>query len=224
MVQIVIVNKFGLLKVSGLKNPNRQELYKKAGFKKSEGFDHRTSWSVFLGKDKIEIELWAREDGKWGTENKYDFPPPVDTVLYYGNCLLLRRDPDTQDPVNLTLDIWGKTYDKLFGGFDDLAEEDPSSEDELATVDQRLKTRHGYLKDGFICDDGGMSPFDEEDEEGDDELGEGDDNIIIETTNPRNRSRLKPTLQSDSEEDDGENWIDGAELAPEKYSYSTEED
>ena len=224
MVQIVIVNKFGLLKGSGLKNPDRQELYKKAGFKRSDGFDHRMTWSLLLGEDKIEVELWSREDGKWGTENKYDFPPPVDTALYYGSCILLRRDPDTHDPVNLTLDIWGKVYDKLFGGFDDLAEEDPSSEDELAMVEDRLKTRHGYLKDGFICDDGARSPSDEEDEEGDDDLDEGDDNIIIETTNLRNRIRSKPVLQSDSEDEDGEDWIDGAELAPEKYSYSTEED
>ena len=54
----------------------------------------------------------------------------------------------------ILLDLWEKIYEKLFGGFEDLdatAEEDEMS-DELANV-QSMKTKTGYLKDGFIVDD-----------------------------------------------------------------------
>ena len=226
MVRIVLVNKHGLLKESGLKNTDRQELYKKAGFKHPDGFDERTRWALCIGSEKIEIELWAREDGKWGTENKYDFPPPVDTNLYYGTCILLRRSLDMGSPIDLDLATWGKAYDKLFGGFEDIDKEEDSSEDELANVPAALKTREGYLKDGFICEDGGRSATDEDDDDEDleEDFEEGDHNVIIETcVNPR-LDRLQSSLQqSDNDEDGQEGWVDGSELVPEMYAYSSDD-
>ena len=48
-----------------------------------------------------------------------------------------------------------KIYEKLFGGFEDLAAtaiEDENEEDELANVPKEKKTKQGYLKDGFVVD------------------------------------------------------------------------
>ena len=90
MVKVIVVNKFGQLKETSLKSSERSELYKKAGLKKSNGFDLRTSWSQTLSGTKVEVELWAKDEGKAGSENKYDFPP-VDTTLYFGSCVLLRE-------------------------------------------------------------------------------------------------------------------------------------
>ena len=48
--------------------------------------------------------------------------------------------------------LWNKIYEKLFGGFEDLAStaaEDEAEEDELANVPKELKTKQGYLKDGI---------------------------------------------------------------------------
>jgi hypothetical protein len=49
--------------------------------------------------------------------------------------------------------MWEKIYEKLFGGFEDLGDEDEYSEDELANVDPSLLTSHGYLKDDFVVSD-----------------------------------------------------------------------
>ena len=44
-----------------------------------------------------------------------------------------------------------KVYEKLFGGFEDLKSES-ESEDELDEVPDDMKTKDGYLKDGFVVD------------------------------------------------------------------------
>lgn len=67
---------------------------------------------------------------------------------------------------DLTVDVWEKTYDHLFGGFENLvntAEADENEEDELDAYPDEMKTKHGYLKDGFIVD----SDEDDDEDEGD---------------------------------------------------------
>ena len=223
MVKVLIVNKLGQLKESSFKSSERSELYKKAGFKKGDGFDHRTSWSQTLSGTKVEVELWARDEGKAGSENKYDFPPPVDTILYFGSCVLLRRDPDDQSPQDLTVDTWTRMYEKLFGGFEDLDDAEGSSEDELDGVPEALKTKEGYLKDGFICEDGDLAGTDSDEALEDDMSEDGEENIILD---PGYRSRQRQSATgSDSEGSEGE-WGDGydsSELVPETYAYSDEE-
>ena len=62
---------------------------------------------------------------------------------------------DDETVEDLTLDIWGRIYEKLFGGFEDLeatAKEDEEEEDELLEYPEDMKTKHGYLKDGFVVD------------------------------------------------------------------------
>ena len=53
-------------------------------------------------------------------------------------------------------DEWEKYYEHLFGGFEDLTQnalEDENEEDELENVPDEMKTKDGYLKDGFVVDD-----------------------------------------------------------------------
>ena len=112
-----------------------------------KSFKHRTTWRV--KKNSFPVELWARTDGRAGQENKYEFPPPVDETLFFGDCMLVSRAP-------FTIALWQKLYKQLFGGFDDLtkmADDDDAEIDELETVSEKKKTRDGYLKDGFIVED-----------------------------------------------------------------------
>ena len=53
----------------------------------------------------------------------------------------------------LTKEMWLKIYEHLFGGFEDIGEEDEFSEDELANVAPELLTADGYLKDDFVVSD-----------------------------------------------------------------------
>ena len=89
--------------------------------------------------------------GRANTENKYEFPPPIDNVLFFGSCVLISRD-DNNNPKDLTIEQWDKIYDELYGGFEDIGDED--SEEEEEEDDPNIpKTKSGYAKDDFVEDD-----------------------------------------------------------------------
>jgi len=162
MVNLVLVEKSGELVESKMKVFNLESLYKKCKFRKEDGFTRRTIWKLKIKGQPYRVALYARDFGKGGMENKYDLPPPVDNVLYFGVMALVRLDMENND---LTLDLdkatWLKIYEKLFGGFHNLADtaqEDMEEEDELDNVPADKKTKHGYLKTDFIVDDSHSSP------------------------------------------------------------------
>ncbi len=163
---IVIVSKTGTLSESIVdpKNETTLEeltllLSKKCGFRLSDGFSCYHTWryknkhkysfniSTSVGGDAtvpkyIYVDLWGKTDGRAGQENKYELPPPVDHLLMYGSIALVARI-DKQNAVNLTIHLWEKIYEKLFGGFEDLSAtivEDENEIDELESVPSHKKT------------------------------------------------------------------------------------
>ena len=186
---IIIIDKGGSLKTLTVKDYKVEELYKKCGFKKADGFELQVEWPVKLNGQKYLLQIYGKLDGKANMENKYDFPPPVDKKLYFGACAvvgLVRDDSNNVDYINLSIELWNKLYEKLFGGFDDLAltcNEDEDEEDELEDVPKHMKTKTGgYLKDGFVIDN---SDAEEEslyssDEPVESEEIDGDDDIALE--------------------------------------------
>jgi len=183
---IVIVEKSGDLKSTTIKDFKEEELFKKCGFKKGEDFVKQHDWSVRTGGKKYVISVYGKTDGRANSENKYDFPPPIDSTLFFGSCAVVAKD-ETDSYTDLSLELWNKIYEKLFGGFEDLAAtaaEDENEEDELANVPKEMKTKDGYLKDGFVVsDEDEEEPVDEteteeeeeEEEEDDEQLDEGDE-------------------------------------------------
>lgn len=176
---IIIVNKGCSLKTLNVKDYNVEELYKKCGFKNSDGFNLQVEWPVKLDGQRYLVQMYGKSDGKANMENKYDFPPPVDKNLYFGSCALvgmLRDDSNNRAHINLSIDLWNKIYEKLFGGFEDLTltcAEDDNEEDELENIPKHMKTKKGgYLKDGFVVDSSDaeeeISGSDEEDDKIDD--------------------------------------------------------
>ena len=148
-------------------------LSKKCGYRKHDGF---SCYHTYRYKNKrklafdvssedvvpkyIYVDVWGKTDGRAGYENKYEMPPPIDELLFYGNIALVAR-MDELTAIHLTTDIWNIIYEKLFGGFEDLAAtaiEDENEIDELDSVPSHKKTRSGYLKDGFVVDDEDATP------------------------------------------------------------------
>jgi len=211
-LDIIIVERLGSLKMLSIKDFKQEDLYKKCGFKKGEDFNKQTEWSVKITGTKYIIQLYAKTDGRANSENKYDFPPPVDTKLFYGSCALvgqIKNENGTKVLTNLTLGIWNKIYEKLFGGFEDLvttAKEDEEEEDELANVPKEKKTKQGYLKDGFVVD----SSDTEENSEPDSESDDIDDDEEDDDENEN---------ESGKDEDDIELEDIGSELSEESYDY-----
>jgi hypothetical protein len=208
---IIIVDKGGSLKTLTVKDYKVEELYKKCGFKKSDGFNLQVEWPVKLDGQRYLVQMYGKLDGKANMENKYDFPPPVDKNLYFGSCALvgmIRDDSNNRAHINLSIELWNKIYEKLFGGFEDLAltcVEDEEEEDELENIPKNMKTKKGgYLKDGFVVD----SSDAEEEASGSEDEDESDES------------------SQDTEEAEGEELIledVGSELSEESYIDSDKE-
>lgn len=191
---ILVVEKNGSIKEISVKDFNEDELYKKAGFKTKDGFGPQIHWAQKNGDTPCMVSLYGKTKGRAGMENKYDFPPPIDTVLYFGSCILLNRNEKSQ-LFDLTKIEWLKIYEKLFGGFEDLGLED-SDEEEEEEDDGAPRTKEGYVKDDFVVDE----EEEEEEEEDDDEeteLIENDEETITEDD-------IEDELDDDPEEDDEE--------------------
>ena len=221
----LIVEKTGSLKEVSVKSINKDEIYKKCGFRKPDGFECRTTWkNVKVGNQNYSVQLWARDDGKADTENKYDFPPPVDNTLYFGNCALVQVLNNNHDSfTSLSKDLWLKIYEALFGGFEDIGDENDDDEpDELDAIKKDMKTKKtGYLKDGFVVDSDEEEEVvasdvdeesDEDDEDSDEDVSE-DDNDCDETD-----------AKSDLVDNESDNISAGSELDEETYDYSDEDE
>ena len=181
---IVVVERNGDLRVSPIKEYSQQELCKKCKCNPTSDFGLHAEWAYSDSDghdDRFVVELWAREQGAAGQEKKYEFPPPVDTSLFFGACALVAKDMTPQHTlIPLTLERWDKMYNFLFGGFDTLAtceHDDEFEEDDLDSLPVHRKTKDGYLKDGFVVDNDSEEDDEEEtdDEDEDDEDGEDED-------------------------------------------------
>ena len=131
--------------------------------------------------------------------------------MFFGSCAILaylKKDDGSKGYTDLTLQLWNKIYEKLFGGFEDLAataKEDEEEEDELENVPKEKKTKQGYLKDGFVVD---SSDGDEE------QSGSGTESASEEDDS------------EESEQNDSNDIIIediGSELSEESYDYDTDD-
>jgi hypothetical protein len=207
---IIIVDKNSSLKNLTVKDYKEEDLFKKCGFKKNDDFNLQVEWPVKLNGQKYLIQMYGKLEGKANMENKYDFPPPIDKKLYFGSCALvgmIRDDSNNKIHINLTIDLWNKIYEKLFGGFEDLAVtggEDDDEDDELDTVPKNMKTKNGgYLKDGFVVDSSDI-----EDSESSDTDDENSEEIIDDNCDCDEELILEDI---------------GSELSEESYDYSDDE-
>ena len=177
MPAILIVEKMGSIKPSSIKSFVEEELFKKAGFKTAQGFKCFTTWNMQVNNKKYAISLFGKTDGRANQENKYEFPPPVDKILFFGNCILINKDPDTNTCIDLIESEWEQIYEKLYGGFEDLGDEEDDDEDTEDTEDDEANlTKSGYVKDDFIVED--EEEYDEEDDDVDDDDVDDDDDEI----------------------------------------------
>ena len=143
---IIIINKNGKLVEKKIKNDIEPgELYKEVKLNNDDDFDNEASWEVDVDDNTYNISLFAKTTGKAGEENKYELPPPVDDILYFGKSILIN-----EDGTDLTIEMWNKIYEALFGGFEDIGDEDSSEEEEDLTGVEL--TKEGYMKDSFIAD------------------------------------------------------------------------
>lgn len=204
---ILIIEKNGNVKEMEIKNFKEEELFKKCGFKKSEDFLKHHEWNVKMDGNKYSIIMFGKIDGRANSENKYDFPPPIDNKLFFGNCALIAKikKDDKNNYVNLNVSLWNKIYEKLFGGFEDLttnAIADEEEEDELANIPKNKKTKHGYLKDGFVVDSEGDNEDDSEEDSSFEDDSDNNENSESSDENDADADLILEDLGSELSEDD----------------------
>jgi hypothetical protein len=232
MTSIIIVEKNANLKTLKVKDFNENDLYKKCGFKKADDFEIQHTWENITHEDKkYMVTMSGKSDGKAGSENKYDFPPPIDTILFFGSCSLVAYDQHTKQPVNLSLELWDKLYNHLMGGFDDTCDEDEEEEEEqqqkedakLKSLPSNLKTKTGeYLKDGFVVDSDESDISEVQmDEKGENEISSADEEEEYSSDADDDNDNDNGNNDDVCEEDNEDNWEDLpddiSELTTESY-------
>jgi len=191
-ITILVVDKSGSIKETTLKTYDESELYKKAGLKSAEGFKCYAEWNIDDINDKnYSISVFGKITGKANQENKYDFPPPIDNTLFFGSCIIVNKNEDVA--VSITEEEWDSIYDYLFGGFEDLGEEDSEEEDEDED-DDLPRTKEGYVKDDFVVDDEDEDY--DEDEEEEEEEDEEDEEEEVYTKKQSSKKKAKATTKT----------------------------
>ena len=221
MSNVLIVERLGSIKSTSMKTVNEDEFYKKAGFKTATDFQLHHVFKVKVGDSDpynihapldstqssrgtcVNIHLYGKIVGKANQENKYDFPPPVDNTLFFGNCLLVNKN-DEGKVLDLSVELWEKIYEKLFGGFEDLTGDD--SEDEIGTEERLILedpttqfTKEGYVKDDFIVDDESDELLDDSDDTDDldeEELDDDDSEIDLQLPTKKPTKNTKTSFST----------------------------
>ena len=211
-INIILIDKFGKIKTLQVnaKELKKEDLYKKCGFKKDNDFSKQSEWKIIIEKQKYCISVYAKTDGRANSENKFDFPPPIDNTLFFGTCAVISEIKDAESGdyklSDLSIDLWEKIYEKLFGGFENLKDsliDDENEEDELANIALDKKTKQGYLKDGFVVDDAGDNDEDDEEDDediDDDDVDDDDDDDVEEDDIPKDME--EDDIEDEDEEDD----------------------
>jgi hypothetical protein len=228
MKNVVLISKGGAVKSEKIKTFKLADIYKKCKFRKKDDFSLRHTWNY---KNNW-FSVFAKDKGRSNSENKYDLPPPIDTQLYFGNMIVLKhknKKIKENEVVDTDKNEWLKVYEHLFGGFEDLGEDESLSEEE--DIPDELKTKHGYLKDGFVVsssdveDDEEYLPEEGDDDNSSDLIEEQDDDDEEAEYGGNTEDEMEAQFEEDDDDqlDDDDDQLDddepASELSEEEYSY-----
>ena len=192
MVKLIVVEKSGELEEISYED-SVSNIHTLTGYKTKRNFFDRASWP-WKGNY---VTLFAKDTGRANLENKYDLPPPLDNDLYFNKMVLIKHSEmniTNETLLDLTLADWKACYNNLFGGFEDLGEDDTYSSEE--EIPMELQTKHGYSKEGgFVVDS--------DEDEDEDWVPEDEEEEFINS--------------DDDDEDEDEDEGNGSELSEDSY-------
>lgn len=136
--------------------------------------------------NNLNLYLFGYKEGRAGTENKHELPPPYDDTLFFGDIVVVASKGSVwnQEFQSFLPEMYHTFYEKAFGGFENLDDED---EDEDESSDEEEKILEEIL-DEIVeekdeeDDDDSESESEEEDEseaEEDEPNEDGDDGEIV---------------------------------------------
>ena len=192
MVQVIIIEKNGEFNYNKITDIN--DLYKKCGFRKSDGFEIIDTY--IDNKNNVMFELWGRSIGKENTKNEYIFPRLIEKNIY-GKCAIIAKN---NEYIDLTIEKWNIYCNSLDNNLNDLNNLNNLSEqisDKMDGITNEIEKLTTLSLEKLTCksDNSGSSI----------------------TSELSDCSEINET----SDEDDDEN---NSELKSEAYIYSSEEE
>ena len=121
-----------------------------------ENFKRYCDWEL----DEYVISIFGSKEGKAGSENKFDWPPPEDTDIYFGEILIIKSKDNIIQDINKN--IFSEFIDISFGGFEDLGSKDTEEEYD-PTLD--VYESDFVVNDDQVSYDEDYNPEEDEDEE-----------------------------------------------------------
>ena len=128
--------------------------------------------------------LFGYTDGKAGTENKHELPPPHDTQLIFGDIVVMMSKDKRSFAKLLPIkqDDYEAFYTQVFEGFESLDDEEEADEAEVEEeVLQDELADEAHVDDESIIDDA-EDEYEEEGADGADEEGEATEEVAAADT------------------------------------------
>lgn len=183
MIQIILIQKTGRLVNKRVKTIGGEHAYKYCNYTSDKNFEHVHTYDA----NGYEYEVYGKVEGRANSENKYEFPPPIDNQLFFGMMCVLKKNRESGEYENLPTIEWRLLYDKLFGGFDDIGDEDSEYSQDSEHSKSEL-TKEGYLKDGFVVDDKNTVIGEYDSDSDSDQESDNDTNFV--TYNSKNEPQV----------------------------------
>ena len=206
MPEIICIKKNGNLKsieLSSLNSlPINLDSLSKTDIKKLKPIKGYSSECDF-NLDDYTVTILGKTNGKAGSENKKELPPPIDNEIYFGNVYAIAHHNESY--VDLSISNFENFYDSAFGGFEDIGDEESWSDEVEEDTDDRE----------FINDDTESPKKDIEEESEEYKFSEDDettDEEKHESTPDKNVNIIKEELYNSNTYDDG--FVEGK-----KYYY-----
>jgi DNA-directed RNA polymerase subunit M/transcription elongation factor TFIIS len=112
------------------------------------------------------LHLFGYQKGKAGTENKHELPPPHDSLLFFGDILVLvSLTDDFSKPIPFKVEDYEAFYTHAFGGFDDLDEDENEEEEEEEEEEEAEETEELEEKKAAADEEEEAEAEEEEEEE-----------------------------------------------------------
>lgn len=138
------------------------------------------------------LQLWGWKDGKAGTENKHELPPPHDEGLFFSDILVAESTGK-----DFTVEEWKLFYNEAFKGFEDLDEKDGDEDSESEADVNGDNYEDAELEEDDVEEEG-----DDDDSVSDEEEGEVEEDDVEEEGDEE---------EEEEEEEDEDCYEDGDE-------------
>jgi len=141
---------------------------------KSKGYGNIERECDFEWDDDT-VSIYAWTNGSESKINQHDLPPPIDSVLYYGDVLVIRHESGKLKDFSKI--NYKKFYEDAFGGFDDIISEEESSDEEPTQSDiDFIASESEISEESMSSEEEALSSSECESEEDSEELNLNDTN------------------------------------------------